>query len=86
MSRFISSPSPMVMVDVIYKLSSAMLVFFFYSYIVQIELRLFQHFIKHGIARLLDFLLTVAISIFCVAGAMALIDHVAGLIVTAKAI
>jgi hypothetical protein len=83
--KVIADATGSALVGVIYSLSLIMLVNLFYSFIVQFDLKVFQHLTERGFAKLLDFLLGLAFALAATGASWWLIDHVAGLIAGAKA-
>ena len=82
--KVIADATDSAVVRIIYGLSLAMLVNFFYSYIVQFDLKVFEHLTDRGFAKLLDFLLGLAFALAATGASWWLIAHVAGLVAEVK--
>ena len=83
--KVIADATGSVVVGAIYHISLIMLVQLFYSFIVQFDLKVFQHLIGHGFAKVLDFFLSLAFALACTGASWWLIDHVAAQIAGVKA-
>ena len=83
--KVIADATGSAVVAVIYSLSTVMLAMLLYSFIAQIDLRIFAHLTKHGFGRVLDFVVNLGISLLCWLGSLQLIAYVAAEIAAAKA-
>ena len=82
--KIIAIETASALVDTIYGISLIMLVWFFFSFIIQFDLKVTGHFIARPFGSVLDFFLSLAFAFACTAAGWWLIEFVVGQIAGVK--